>query len=209
MTGTPSFPAAPSAWETADGREVGLLTLLYDAAWQVRLGAGIVAVGAGAAVLTWPGATRLVVGVEFGIYLLSLGVLRLTGGARSPAPAARQALTSVTGASAVALGVVCLLDPHRSVLLLIWWTGCGWLLGGVGRIVAARRTPGLRRRRWRTAAGTSSVAAGALLLAFPVASVNVLTTAAGGWLIAVGCAEALHGVVRRYRLPTGSPDHTL
>ncbi|RMB84161.1 DUF308 domain-containing protein [Streptomyces shenzhenensis] len=141
--------------------------MLYDAAWQVRLDAGIVAVGAGAAVLTWPGATRLVV------------------------------------------GVVCLLDPHLSVLLLIWWTGCGRLLGGVGRIVAARRTPGLRRRRRRTAAGTSSVAAGALLLAFPVVSVDVLTTAAGGWLIAVGCAEALHGVVRRYRLPAGSPDRTL
>ncbi|WP_369251642.1 DUF308 domain-containing protein [Streptomyces sp. R41] len=56
----------------------GVLGLLARFAWQRQVAMGVVTLVLGVLALAWPGATVLVVGVLFGIYLPAYGVVQLT-----------------------------------------------------------------------------------------------------------------------------------
>jgi uncharacterized membrane protein HdeD (DUF308 family) len=170
----------------------GALGALAKSAWQLLLAAGVAAIVLGALVLSWPGATLLVVGVLFGIYLLANGVFQLTGAFGPHVPGSMRVLYFVTGALSVLLGLICFRGAAESLLLLALWIGFGWLLRGIMLVAVAVSTEGLPARGWQLFFGAITFLAGIVLIVSPFGSLTALTVVSGVWLIVLGAAEVVH-----------------
>ncbi|MEU8822932.1 HdeD family acid-resistance protein [Streptomyces sp. NPDC048636] len=181
----------------ADGPYAGLMGALSDAAWQVLVVAGLVAIVLGIVVLAWPAATLVVVGALFGTYLLVSGIFQLVGAFGSHVPRQLRVLGFVSGSLSVLLGLLCFRGPAQSILLLALWIGFGWLLRGVMLTATAISAEGLPARGWQIALGLISALAGVLLIVLPFGSIGALAVTAGVWLLALGVVEVVHGVQLR------------
>jgi uncharacterized membrane protein HdeD (DUF308 family) len=170
----------------------GALGALAKSAWQLLLAAGVAAIVLGALVLSWPGATLLVVGVLFGIYLLVNGVFQLTSAFGPHVPGSMRVLYFVTGALSVLLGLICFRGAAESLLLLALWIGFGWLLRGIMLVAVAVSTEGLPARGWQLFFGAITFLAGIVLIVSPFGSLTALTVVSGVWLIVLGAAEVVH-----------------
>ncbi|MCL7378245.1 HdeD family acid-resistance protein [Streptomyces sp. 35G-GA-8] len=165
--------------------------------WFVLLMAGIAAIALGVCVLAWPGATLLVVGVLFGIYLLVTGVFQLAGAFGSHVPGGMRVLHFVTGALSVLLGLICFRGEAQSLLLLALWIGFGWLFRGIMLVVVAASTKGLPARGWQLFLGVITCLAGVVLIVSPFGSLAALALVAGIWLIILGVVEVVHALQLR------------
>lgn len=194
---------APRRGERPSGPEsvfAGPLGMLSDAAWQVMVTAGVVAIVLGVVVLAWPGTTLAVLGALFGAYLLISGIFQLAGAFGAHVPGHLRVLGFVSGGLAVLLGLLCLRGPAQSVLLLALWIGFSWLLRGVMLTAAAISHEQLPARGWQIFFGIISILAGIILIVAPFGSIAALTAVAGIWLLALGVIEVIHGIQLRMRL---------
>jgi uncharacterized membrane protein HdeD (DUF308 family) len=177
-----------------------LLAALARASWRFLLAAGVAAIVLGVIVLAWPGASLLVVGVLFGIYLLANGVFQLAEAFGHHVPGHLRVLSFVTGALSVLLGLICFRGAAESILLLALWIGFGWLLRGIMLTAAALSQEGLPARGWQIFLGVITVLAGIVLIIFPFHTIAALTLAAGIWLIILGVTEVARGIRLRIHL---------
>ncbi|GAA2352405.1 HdeD family acid-resistance protein [Streptomyces cuspidosporus] len=194
---------APRRGERPSGPEspfAGPLGMLSDAAWQVMVTAGVVAIVLGVIVLAWPGTTLAVLGALFGAYLLISGIFQLAGAFAAHVPGHLRVLSFVSGGLAVLLGLLCLRGPAQSVLLLALWIGFSWLLRGVMLTAAAISHEQLPARGWQIFFGIISILAGIILIVAPFGSIAALTAVAGIWLLALGVIEVIHGIQLRMQL---------
>jgi uncharacterized membrane protein HdeD (DUF308 family) len=167
----------------------GPLQRLARDAWQAVLLIGISAVLLGALALGWPGATLVVLGVLFGIYLLVSGVLQIVAAFGTHAEASLRVLAFISGALSILLGVFCFHSAFESILLLAVWIGVAWLFRGIGQTAAAASDIAMPARGWQLFAGIIGTLAGLVVIASPFSSIGVLTVFAGIWLIVTGSAE--------------------
>lgn len=167
---------------------------LANAAWQVLLTAGLVAVVVGILVLVWPHATLLVIGILFGVYLVVTGISHLVAAFGDHVPGTLRAVHFITGALCVVLGLVCFRGATESVLLLGLWIGFGWLVQGIALTMVAASTPGLPARGWQIALGVITTIGGIVLVVAPVTSLTALAVLSGIWLIVIGIIVAAHAV---------------
>lgn len=172
----------------------GAMGALADAAWQVLLTAGLAAIALGVFVLAWPKASLHVVGILFGIYLLVSGVFQLVGAFGDHVPGHLRALSFVSGALCVLLGLICFRGAAESILLLALWIGFGWLVRGVMLAAVALSTAGLPARGWQLFLGIVTFLAGVVLIISPFGSLAALTVVAGVWLIFLGITETVHAI---------------
>jgi uncharacterized membrane protein HdeD (DUF308 family) len=182
-----------------DSPYTGALGAFANIAWQFLLAAGVAAIALGVLVLAWPGATLAVVGVLFGIYLLVSGVFQLAGAFGTHVPGHMRALSFVTGAVSVLLGLICFRGVAESVLLLALWIGFGWLLRGIMQTAVAISTEGLPARGWQIFLGIITALAGVVLIISPFGSIAALTLVSGIWLIVLGVFEVVHAIRLRIR----------
>jgi uncharacterized membrane protein HdeD (DUF308 family) len=183
--------SVPSTDEQArSGQTYSLPGFLRATAWPLMPVAGVAAVVLGVLVLVWPGPTLLVVGVLFGIYLLVTGAFQLFEAFAPHIPGGLRALSLVSGALSVLLGLICFRGPAESLLLLAIWIGFGWLLRGTMEIATGITT----RRGMLVFLGAVTLIAGIVLIVSPFSSVLALTLVAGIWLIVVGVVEIGHGI---------------
>ncbi|MFE0650850.1 HdeD family acid-resistance protein [Streptomyces sp. NPDC059534] len=190
-------------------REVlpGPIGLLAGAAWQALLVAGLVSVVLGVLVLVWPGASLLVAGVLFGLYLLFSGVMQLVAAFGTHVSTALRVMAFISGALSILLGLFCFKGAMQSTLLLALWIGIGWLFRGITQSVAAASDPAMPARGWQIFLGVVSALAGVVLIVSPLESAAVLTLLGGIWLIAVGAVELVTALQVRSRakdLPPGA-----
>ncbi|MEZ0093258.1 HdeD family acid-resistance protein [Streptacidiphilus sp. EB129] len=164
---------------------------LARSAWQAVLVAGIAAVVVGILALVWPKATLSVVGVFFGIFLLISGVVQVVAAFGTHVSTPMRVLVFISGAICILLGLFCFRGTLESILLLALWIGIGWLFRGITQIVAAASDPGMPARGWQVFLGALHVAAGAVLITWPIKSVHVLTVVTGCWLLVVGVVEVV------------------
>ncbi|OHT89148.1 HdeD family acid-resistance protein [Mycobacteroides saopaulense] len=159
-------------------------------AWLYVLGLGIVAIATGAIVLAWPGQTLLVLGVFFGIYLLLSGLVEIVLAFAPHLRGWTRFISVITGILSIVLGVICLRDQLESVLLLAVWIGAGWIITGIGRVVAgfATRAPG---SGWSVLLGVVLALGGIVLIVYPADSIATLALVSGIWLIAIGIAQVI------------------
>jgi uncharacterized membrane protein HdeD (DUF308 family) len=170
----------------------GPLQRLAHHAWKSVLLIGICAVLLGALTLGWPGATLVVLGVLFGIYLVISGVLAIVAAFGSHAgDASLRVLAFISGALSVTLGVFCFRSAFESILLLAIWIGVAWIFRGIAQITAAASAPVMPARGWQLFAGVLGTLAGLVVTAYPFSSIGILTVFAGVWLIVTGVAEII------------------
>jgi uncharacterized membrane protein HdeD (DUF308 family) len=175
-------------------------------AWQAVLLIGISAALLGALVLAWPGATLVVLGVLFGIYLLVSGVLQIAAAFGTHAEASLRVLAFISGALSIMLGVFCFRSAFESILLLAVWIGVAWLFRGIAQTAAAASDVAMPARGWQLFAGIVGTIAGLVVIASPFNSIGILTVFAGIWLIVTGVAEIVSSLrIRSHakRIPPG------
>ncbi|MFI9119793.1 HdeD family acid-resistance protein [Streptomyces bikiniensis] len=194
--------------ERPEDRETpaGPLGMLAGAAWQALLLAGVVALVLGVLVLVWPGASLVVAGVLFGLYLLFSGVMQLVAAFGTHVSTALRVMAFISGALSILLGLLCFRGAMQSILLLALWIGIGWLFRGITQTVAAASDPAMPARGWQVFLGIVSALAGVVLIASPLESAAVLTLLGGIWLVAVGAVEIVTALQVRSRaknLPPG------
>jgi uncharacterized membrane protein HdeD (DUF308 family) len=183
----------------------GALTALGNAAWQVLLTAGIVALALGVLVLAWPRASLTVIGVLFGVYLLVSGIFQLAGAFASHITTQLRVLYFISGALFVLLGLICFRGAAQSLLLLALWIGFGWLLRGIMLTAAAISNEGMPARGWQIFLGVVTLLAGIVLIVSPFGSLAVLTLVAGIWLLILGVTEIVHAIQIRSRVAHVEP----
>ncbi|MGA5195841.1 HdeD family acid-resistance protein [Streptomyces exfoliatus] len=185
----------------------GPLGVLAGAAWQALLVAGIASLVLGVLVLVWPGASLVVAGVLFGLYLLFSGVMQLIAAFGTHASTALRVMAFISGAFSILLGLLCFRGATQSVLLLALWIGIGWLFRGITQTIAAASDPAMPARGWQVFLGIVNALAGVVLIVSPLESAAVLALLGGIWLVAVGAVEIVTAFQVRSRakdLPPGA-----
>jgi uncharacterized membrane protein HdeD (DUF308 family) len=184
----------------------GPLQRLARDAWQAVLLIGVSAVLLGVLALAWPGATLVVLGVLFGIYLVVSGVLQIAVAFATYAEAPLRVLAFISGALSIMLGVFCFRSAFESILLLAVWIGVAWLFRGIALAAAAASDAAMPARGWQLFAGIVGMLAGLVVLASPFSSIGILTVFAGVWLLVTGIAEIITSLrIRSHaeRIPAG------
>ncbi|MHC0433627.1 HdeD family acid-resistance protein [Streptomyces sp. O3] len=200
----PDSPNADTA--AADSALPGPLGRLAHGAWQAVLFAGIATLVLGVLILVWPGASLVVAGVLFGLYLLTSGVLQLVAAFGTHVSTALRVMAFISGVLSILLGLFCFRGTLQSILLLALWIGIGWLFRGITQTIAAASDPAMPARGWQAALGVISALGGVVLIASPLESVAVLTLLCGLWLVALGAMELVTAFRIRGRakdLPSG------
>ncbi|WP_026917614.1 DUF308 domain-containing protein [Gordonia shandongensis] len=165
-----------------------------DAIGAVRTAAiatSVVGIALGIAVLVAPGLSLFLVGVLFGAALIVTGLFRLFIAFAVTAASywVRMGL-ALLGVVVLAVGVVGVLNPARSLEFLGIMIGVGWILSGMHDIVGWRAPSTLLLPRWTVLVGGAlSVAAGIAMIVLPaVFSLSVILWVLAVLLIAVSVA---------------------
>lgn len=172
--------------------------MLANASWQLAVTGGVAAIIVGVLVLAWPGETLVVVGALFAAYLLIYGVYQLAATFGRHVPGPMRALSFLSGAVSILLGLICLRGAAESILLLAFWIGIGWLLRGFSLLTQALAFD-LPGRGWQIFLSAMTILAGIVTIVAPLASVLALTVLTGVWLLIIGASEIAHGIgLRRH-----------
>jgi uncharacterized membrane protein HdeD (DUF308 family) len=111
----------------------------------------IVGIVLGIVALVWPEATLVTVAIVFGIYLLVSGIFRITVAFLAhDTGAGMRWLTGILGLLVAGAGVYCLVSPERSLVVLAFVIGFGWIAEGVIDIMAGIQ--GVVSPRWLSSA---------------------------------------------------------
>jgi uncharacterized membrane protein HdeD (DUF308 family) len=176
----------------------GPLHQLGRNAWLLLLLIGVLTVALGVIVLAWPGATTLVAGVLFGIYLVVSGVGYVFSAFGTHGGAAMRVLAFLTGAVSLVLGFFCFRNELESVLLLALWIGIGWVFRGVTLLAAALSFDHLPARGWQALSGAVLIIGGGVLIVHPL-TIVYLTVVVGWWLIVIGILDVVTAFQVRHR----------
>lgn len=181
-------------------------------AWGWLLAMGIISVVIGLLVIFFPHPTLLVIAMLFGIQLIAIGVFRFVAAFTTPDRSGwLRALSAVLAVLAFIVGIYLLRRPLLSLLVLAVLLGIFWIAHGVIELFAAIGDSGLPARAWVALSGILSIAAGAVVLAFPDLSLLILTLILGIWLVVYGVilgirAFRVHSAMQNLRaFPRGMP----
>ena len=148
-----------------------------------------------------PTAALLFVAVVFGIFLVSSGIFRIISALLTHnLRAGFRWLNGLLGILIVAAGVICLADPFRSLVVLAYLIGIGWIAAGITDIMTAVHG-GLSRRWLSLVAGIISILAGIVVFVLPATSI-VTFELFGSILLIVVSITALLTMPGKVKLPT-------
>ncbi|WP_020658487.1 HdeD family acid-resistance protein [Amycolatopsis benzoatilytica] len=165
----------------------GLAVLDPRRAWPLMLTRGILGVLFGVLALVWPGITVLALAILFGIYVLFDAVGAIMQAFR-PGDGAHRFAYALLGMLGLVAGVMTLVWPGLTILVLATLVGAWAVVTGIMEIVAAVR---LRKQitgeAFLIVAGALSVLAGVLVLFHPIAG-------AYGVALLIGIYAVIYGV---------------
>lgn len=151
----------------------------------------VIGVALGLIAIFWPSASLLTVALIFGIYLVVSGVKRITAALIVPhLTTGMRWLTALIGLLVTATGIMALANPYRSLIVLAWVIGIGWIaeglidiIGGVQRVVS----PGW----FAFVSGTVSIVAGIAMFVLPAFALTTFLLVGAFLLIAVSVTTLL------------------
>jgi uncharacterized membrane protein HdeD (DUF308 family) len=160
--------------------------------WWMFAVRGIVAVFFGILALVWPKETILALVLLFGAYALVDGIFAVFAGIASRRYFKRWWAVLLEGVAGVVLGLLTLLWPNITALILLYFIAAWALVTGIFEIVAAIQ---LRREitgEWMLIlGGLSSIVFGVLLFAFPGAGAMSVVWLIGVYAIVFGLSEII------------------
>ena len=153
-----------------------------------RIVGGVAAVVIGIIGLLWPESALKSIALIFGVYLIVVGVLRVSAALSDPPPRGWKIVQLALGTVVVIAGVLCLNNPFESLIALTVVIGLGWMLDGTAAILAS--FVGTRGERWWVIAlgGGISVAAGIVLIVTPYAAFRSFLLVGSVLLLVMGAA---------------------
>lgn len=171
-------------------------------ALRIALGIGTVALGFVA--LFWPNITLTVVAIIFGAHLIVLGAMRIATAVTSKAIEGwLRAVLFVVGVLILIAGLLCLRNPFVSLLSLALLISFGWLVIGIGELIAAGSRDAEKARWLHVVTGIASIVGALLILFWP--GIALLTfTALAGWLLIIFGAMSTGSAIREPKAATRS-----
>src|SRR3954462_10093261 len=133
-------------------------------AWPIAAVRGVFAVLFGLFALIWPGATVLVLAILYGVYAIVDGIGGLMQAFR-PGGAGHRAAYGILGALGIIAGILVLVWPGITVLLLALLVGLWAIVTGIAEIAAAiRLRKQIRAEPFLITPGAISLLAGVLIV---------------------------------------------
>ena len=161
------------------------------AKWWVPALIGLLSVAAGILALAYEEVTLLALGLIFGVYILVFGTFALVAGFEPGAPPSHAVLRTVVGIVAILAGLVLVVRPGASVVVLLIALGFWFIITGVGDLVRGITQPG---QRWISILlGLIGIAAGVIVLGDPDIGLRTLAILAGILFIVRGVVEMAVG----------------
>ncbi|MGW2146255.1 HdeD family acid-resistance protein [Nonomuraea bangladeshensis] len=152
--------------------------------WALAL-RGVLALIFGILAVAWPGITLLVLAVVFGAYAFVDGVL--AGVAATRAAKGRRAPLILLAVAGVIFGILCLIWPGVTVLVVTLLIGIWAIVTGIAEIIAAIRLRHEIRGEWlHVLAGALSVLFGVLVLTWPATGALTIALLIGVYAILAG-----------------------
>ncbi|WP_411700140.1 HdeD family acid-resistance protein [Conyzicola sp.] len=151
----------------------------------------VIGIVLGIIALVWPDATLVTIAIVFGIYLVVSGIFRITVAflAHDSSTGMRW-FTGILGLLVVAAGVYCLASPERSLVVLAFVIGFGWIAEGVIDIMAGIQ--GVVSPRWLAlVSGVISIIAGIITFTLPSLAVSAFLIFGAILLIVVSVSTLL------------------
>lgn len=158
----------------------------------------VVGIILGIIALVWPGATLLTIAILFGSYLIATGIFRVMGAVtvHSLSSGARW-LLGILGVLVIVAGIFCLANPLRSLIVLAFVIGVGWILDGLADI-AGGVTGTSPRPKWLTmVSGAVSIIAGVVVFTLPGLAIATFVMFGAILLIVVSATTLLTLPFRR------------
>jgi uncharacterized membrane protein HdeD (DUF308 family) len=161
----------------------------------------VLAVAFGLVALFWPGLTVLALAIAFGIYAILEGVASVIDAVRNR-DRSRWWLGLLGGLASVVAGVLALIWPGITALVLAILVGIWAVVAGAAQIATAFRLREAGGRIWLLAlAGVLSVIAGIVILVWPAAGAIGLAVLLGVFTVVYGAALGALAVSLRSPVP--------
>jgi uncharacterized membrane protein HdeD (DUF308 family) len=161
----------------------------------------VLAVAFGLVALFWPGLTVLALAIAFGIYAILEGVASVIDAVRNR-DRSRWWLGLLGGLASVVAGVLALIWPGITALVLAILVGIWAVVAGAAQIATAFRLREAGGRIWLLAlAGVLSVIAGIVILVWPAAGAIGLAVLLGVFAVVYGAALGALAVSLRSPVP--------
>ncbi|MCK2221895.1 HdeD family acid-resistance protein [Actinomadura sp. ATCC 31491] len=157
----------------------------YLGHWWVLALRGVLALLFGVMAVAWPGITLLVLAVVFGAYAIVDGVLAAVAATR--AAKGHRAPLVLLAVAGLLFGVMCLVWPGVTVLVVTLLIGIWAIVTGVAEIVTAVRMRREIQGEWlNIVGGALSVLFGVLVLAWPATGALTVALIIGVYAILAG-----------------------
>lgn len=166
----------------------------------------VLGIVAGAILLFWPGPTLLVLALFFGAALLLAGIYRLAFAFAGPVHDRRsRILLGILGALVFLAGLVTLIHPGSTLVVIAIFVGVAWVFSGVQELMVglSGRSPS---PKWvAVGGGILSIVAGIIAFTLPGVALSTFALIGGIMLIIVSIAVLAH---LPRRLPESGPAFT-
>jgi uncharacterized membrane protein HdeD (DUF308 family) len=160
---------------------------LMSGTWWVLLLRGIVALLFGFIALANVGATALVLFVWFIIFTITDGLFSIVMAFVNRKEQGLSGIAIFSGAVYIGIGVVALLWPQLTALVLLYLIAARAIIGGIAEIILAVKAPPRTGREWLMAlGGVVSVIFGVVMIFQPVQLGLALLWVIGCWAVALG-----------------------
>jgi uncharacterized membrane protein HdeD (DUF308 family) len=184
--------------------------LLSRAWWMLAL-RGVIALLFGILAFMWPNLTLLWLVTLFAVYALISGVVSIAGAVQNRSSDREWWLILLLGLISVVAGIIAIMRPGMTALVLVLVMGANALVTGVLDIVVAIRLRKTIQNEWLLVlAGLASVVFGILVFLFPLAGALALVWLISAQAIVTGIfllALAFRARGWRRRVPITAPAH--
>jgi uncharacterized membrane protein HdeD (DUF308 family) len=182
----PSAPTLGSRSRAEIHADPATAAAIRRSSWMPLL-LGVWAVLAGILTIIWPGSTVLALAIIFGVFLVIAGPMQIVHAVQLRGHAREWWLLLVRGVADLALGVLTLVWPGITVLVLALLFGIELLLlGGFETAAAIQARPVRRDWTWYLARGLVAIGLGIVTVAWPGITVFALALLLGFALIYLG-----------------------
>lgn len=154
--------------------------------WRWFLIGGLITIGIGAVLAFYPDLAITAIGWLVGLQFLVVGAAFLLGRAITGENIGQVMLGVLLGALGIWVGLVAFRNPEGVVAVLTFIIGAGWFISGVVEAVDGIVDRDRNGRGWVVAMGLVSVAAGLVLLFYPVESARTLAVFTGIVMLVLG-----------------------
>jgi uncharacterized membrane protein HdeD (DUF308 family) len=175
------YPAACMRSFSSLAKEVTAMNETLLRSWWIPALRGVIAIAFGVLALMWPGLTLLALVSLFAAYALLSGAISIFGAIRNRKRDDEWWLLLLLGLVGVGAGVIALIHPGLTTLVLVLLIGANAMVTGVLDIAAAIRLRKAIQGEWLLVlSGIASVVFGILVFLFPAAGALALV-----WMISV------------------------